>query len=165
MSIFSDNITTTVKVLDVYNFGAIGTHNSWETMDSVESFNFIIRNTFSINKISNYINEHNTRGDGSKILDRPWIDHFTQCFTDRYLIFDKIFIGLILVLILSDGFGKEYLENIYNSLIHDLRYKNGSRVGIKTVTEGDNMKIWFWVGSMQTKNRFYILLAPKDKSF
>jgi len=166
MSIFSDNVTTEPKIKDAYNFSSIDYNQDIRGLsaDEIQSFNYTLANTFSSQKISDYINEHNSKPDGSKIYDRLSFEMFKLTMRENYYYLDKIFIGLVLVLLLSEGLEENYLERIYNSLIQDTRYEQGSRVGIKIIPSKKYMtEIKFWVRSNRTKIRFAIMLEDKYK--
>lgn len=155
MSIFSDNITSAIRVKDVYEFVSIDIKDEYS--DEIDLLNSTLFNTFEKKKILDYINQNNIGVDGKKIYERMNIDLFKILFKSQYYYLDSIFIGIIFVLLLSEGLDDKHLENVYNSLIRDFKYKQGSRVGV-SISDEETTNVKFWIRNFKTKIRFTIKL-------
>lgn len=155
MGIFSDNITSAIRVKDVYEFVSIDIKDEYS--DEIDLLNSTLFNTFEKKKILDYINRNNIGVDGKKIYERMNIDLFKILFKSQYYYLDSIFIGIIFVLLLSEGLDDKHLENVYNSLIRDFKYKQGSRVGV-SISDEETTNVKFWIRNFKTKIRFTIKL-------
>ena len=163
MSIFSNNIETSIKVKDLYGFLNVTflSKSANCSMDDIDTLNAVVRHAFSVHKITNYINTHNIGADGNRILDRGSIESFSEKFKTRVPLLDRIFMGLVLVLMLSDGFEDKYLQDIYNSLLSDTKYYEKSGVAIKII-KGDSPSVKFWIRNSKVKVRFSIDLESRN---